>query len=591
MTDTAKTTQQEFSKRNAKHNVRALVFPLQKQESIAEAVDAKAGKSKQLPEDPLESLIETGEVIEPPFELLTLSMLSEHSTELGQCVAAMEINIEGFGHRLIPRVNVGKPDLTDAEKKVVEQVKIERVKLDNFFAYAAFPDSFTKFRRKLRVDIEHTGNAYFEVIRNAAGKIQSFSHIPAYQMRLAKLEPEFQLVDVPMLQLQADGSIKIEKIKMHLRFRRFVQGRIIHRRDLSFAGGLALRWFKEFGDPRHYNCDDGALETEKNPVSIDKRANEIVHLKLYSTRSPYGIPRYVGNLLSIFGDRAAEEINYITFQNNNIPSMLLLISNGQLTQGSIDRIKDFVESQIQGQDNYSKFLLLEAESPDVEGEDAGQVKIDVKPLTSEQHKDALFQNYSKNNQDKIRRSFRLPPLLVGRTDEYTRATVEASRRMADEQIFAPERDDFDDFINLRIFPAMGITLHKFKSNSPNTTDNTELVKILGGSEKTGGMTPRIARIMLEDILGFELPPFPPDFPADRPFSETMAEAVKNKADPSEVGQQVTALKAIKMLTDSDLPLVDEEEMIERIVSMRDRLEKRWREEADLPHEHDEEEEI
>jgi len=456
MTDAAKKTQKEFSGRSARRNVRALVFPIRKQESITETAK---GKSKQLPEDPLENLIETGEVIEPPFEMLTLAMLSEHSTELGQCIAAMETNIEAFGHRLIPRVNIEKPDLTDDEKKIVGQVKAERIQLDNFFAYAAFPDSFTKFRRKLRVDLEHTGNAYFEVIRNVAGKIQAFSHVPSYQMRLAKLEPDFDLYDVPMLQIQKDGSIAIETIKASRRFRRFVQGRILHRRDLSFAGGLAVRWFKEFGDPRHYDCDTGEMESEKKKIPVEKRANEIVHLKLYSSRSPYGIPRYVGNLLSIFGDRASEEINYITFSNNNIPSMFLLVSNGQLTQGSIDRIKDFTEAQIQGQDNFSKFIIVEAESPEVEGEDSGQVKIDVKPLTSEQHKDALFQNYSKNNQDKIRRAFRLPPLLVGRTDEYTRATVEASRRMADEQIFAPERDDVDDFINLRIFPAMGIALY------------------------------------------------------------------------------------------------------------------------------------
>ena len=57
----------------------------------------------------------------------------------------------------------------------------------------------------------------------------------------------------------------------------------------------------------------------------------------------------------------------------------------------------------------------------MEGEDGGQIKLDIKPLVGSQHKDALFQEYSKNNQDKIRRSFRLPPILVGRADDYTRA--------------------------------------------------------------------------------------------------------------------------------------------------------------------------
>ena len=94
---------------------------------------------------------------------------------------------------------------------------------------------------------------------------------------------------------------------------------------------------------------------------------------------------------------------------------------------------------------------------------------------------------------------------------------------------------------------MGIRFHKYKSNSPNTTDNDQLVKILIGAEKTGGMTPRIARAVLEDILGIDLPPFDEGFPADTPFSQTMAEAVKNQADPTEVGQQVTALKNLEIM--------------------------------------------
>jgi capsid portal protein len=288
--------------------------------------------------------------------------------------------------------------------------------------------------------------------------------------------------------------------------------------------------------------------------------------------------------LAVFGDRASEEVNYNTLKNNNIPSMLLLVSNGQLTEASINRIKDFVASQIQGGDNYSKFLLLEAEGEE-EGEDGGQVKIDVKPLTDTQHKDSLFQHYSKNNQDKIRRAFRLPPILVGRSDDYTRSTADTARKLADEQVFAPERSEYDTWINRRIFPEMGITHWKYKSNSPNTTDNTELVKILGGAEKTGGMTPRIARMMLEDILGQELPEFPADFEGkvDLPFSLLMAEAVKNKADPTEPGQQVTALKSLDLidkLTAGELHDTDEAALASYIVTAQKHFEKRWRSEID-----------
>jgi capsid portal protein len=257
--------------------------------------------------------------------------------------------------------------------------------------------------------------------------------------------------------------------------------------------------------------------------------------------------------------------------------MAILVSNGMLTQGSIERISSFIESKIQGSDNYSKFLVIEAEGM-LEGEDQGQIKLEIKPLVDAQHKDALFQNYQKNGQNNIRRSFRIPPIFVGLADDYTRATAETSRMLADEQVFAPERDEFDSFVNRRLFPAMNVIYHKFKSNSPNTTDNTELVAILSGAEKTGGMTPRIARIVLEDILGQELPPLKltDRFDPDMPFSLLMAEAVKNLGQPNEVGQQVTALKALGYDFNASEPGPSVETVVlKHLESMRKRLETEW----------------
>lgn len=509
-------------------DIRARVIEINTEKRIDRA---EPGKSQKVPEDPLHSLSLKGLTIEPPFDMLTLAMLVEHNAELNQCIEAMEINIEGFGHRFIPRIRTNDPEVKVPEE-IALAVNKERVRLINFFAYATGEDSFKMFRRKLRKDLESTGNAYFEIVRNKAHRIQQFVHVPSYQMRLGRMEDEHQLVERPVLELQLDNSVKVVKIKEWKRFRKYVQSKAVHLRNLTTIQGFKTRWYKALGDPRAYDNQTGKLipENKINEIPPERQSNEIIHLRMYSTRTPYGLPRYIGNMLSIFGDRAAEEINYITFRNNNIPSMLLLVSNGQLTEGTIERIESFVESQIQGSDNYSKFLILEAEGL-MEGEDGSQVKMEARPLIANQHKDALFQEYSGNNRDQIRRVFRLPPIFVGRSDDYTRATAESSRKLADEQIFAPERDEFDELMNRIIFPYMGIIYHKFKSNSPNTTDNTQLVKILAGAEKTGGMTPRVARLLLEDILSQEMPDFPKGFPADIPFSLTLAEAMKNGGEP------------------------------------------------------------
>lgn len=566
------------------------------------------GKTGTINDDPFNALIAGGQVIEPPFDLMTLAMLPEHSSELFQCIEALEVNIEGTGHRFVSRLkfagaqstpqeeeegevppatevkpvkqpaakspgapakpatptkkalgslseNNRKPD--PATEELLRQEHQEKVRLVNFFEYCT-DESFTMFRRKLRHDLESTGNGYFEVLRNKKGEINGFYHIPSYQMRLGRMDDDPQLVKRKALQLQEDDSVQIVDNMEWKRFRRYVQTRNVQLRRMTVVDSPKLRWFKEFGDPRHYDRDTGAVSKKEDGSDVpeDKRATEIVHLKIYSPRTPYGLPRYIGNLLSILGDRAAEEINYITLRNNNIPSMIVSVSNGQLTQGTIDRINSFVESQVQGSDNYSKFLIIEAEPIEEEGEDGGQMKLEVKALTNTQHKDSLFQDYSANNQDKIRRCWRLPPIFVGITNNTARAVAELSRKLGDEQIFSPERDEFDRLINRRIFPEMGIRFHKYKSSTPNTTDNVQIVRILAGAEKTGGMTPRIARSMLEEVLGTDLPEFPPEFQADVPFSLTMAEAVKNQADPTEPGQQVTALKSLKSV-DEILKTIDQ----------------------------------
>ncbi len=529
---------------------------------IKKQVEEALGKTKQSVEDPFSTLTAEGNIIEPPFDLLVLAMLPENNTELGQCLDAMEVNIEAFGYRFVPRYK-GEDD------KLLKKIKEEKVKLINFFAYCT-SESYTDYRRKLRKDLEATGNCFSEVIRDKNGNIQSFSHIPSYQMRLGRLDKDPIYTKRPILQMQTDGSVKIVEQGEYKRFRKFVQCRTF-RNSLNRHTKIGYKtvWFKEFGDKRIYDCRNG--EEGDETLSEEFRANEVIYRRIYSPRTPYGLPRTIGMLLSIYGARAAEEINFITFKNNNVPSMIIAVSNGQLNEASIDRIQEYAES-IKKSNDYSKFLILEAEGY-VEGEDGGQVKIDVKPLVSSQHKDALFQNYTANIQDGVRRAFRLPPIFVGRSDDYTRATAESSRTLADEQIFAPERDSEDEFMNRIIFPDLGILYHNFKTNSPNTTDNQQLVKILAGAEKTGGMTPRIARMLLEDILGMELPKFKENFDPDVPFSMTMAEAVKNMAQANEPGQQITALKDMKKNIDS-LNDIDKN-FIDYLMEVNDTLEHSW----------------
>lgn len=470
----------------------------------------------------------------PPYSPIELALLEENSNQLSQCATAYDVNIPGFGWRLKPKkdVEVAMKDNPEFAEKVLAEKEFFESKL----TYIDYDEqSFTKLRRLTRHEQEITGNGYWEVIRDSNGRICAFRKVASTSMRLQRIQP----VSIPVERVRPVGKGEERTTrtdKIFRRFRRFVQSRI-------YDGRSRPVYFKEYGDPRRMSSETGEYQREDHPVEDEDLATEIIHFRVDSCRSPYGIPRFIGNLLSITGSRKSEEINYTTFSNNNIPSMAILVSNGEVSSDSVTRIESFVETAIQESNNFSKILVIEAEPSDSDFEGAGaNTRIELKPLTREQHTDELFQNYDKSNREKVRESFRLPPLFVGRAEDYTRATAETSRRLADEQVFNPERVE-DDYQMNQILLQEGMIYHDFITNTPNVTNDQDLIAVITGAEKAGGMTPRIAREILEDILNRELPPFPDGFDPDLPFSLSMAEAVKNLGQPNEPGQQVTALKS------------------------------------------------
>lgn len=486
-------------RKKRRQNIKAL--------TLGEYTVQKSQESKQIPEDPFLTSYQNLRLIEPPFDLIQLSNMTSNSSELGQCIEAMEINIDGFGGRFINR-------LTDDEdiKNLKPILEDELEKID-FTLNHLNPDyNLTKLRRKTRKDIEGTGNGYWEIVRDGKGGFHSAYFMESHTMRISKLDDEPTDMSIPIM--KKDFTIGRKKFKK--RFQRFCQIR-----------GSKKVWFKEYNDPRVIDCRTGEVANETLEEKF--RATEVIHFKIHSPGTPYGIPRYIGNLFSILGSRASDEINFLTFQNNNIPSMAIVVSNAQLTDGTIERIEEFVESHVKRSKNRSAFLILEAEPFDEDGTTSPNAKIETQDLTKSQNNDQLFQEYDKNNADKIRRSFRLHEIFVGKSEKIDIETSEAARKLAEEQIFSPERDEVDNVINMLLLD-MEIKFFTYKSNSANVTNDTDLVKIINKSEKSGGITPNLARQLLGEILNRDIPLYDKNkitFDPDEPFSLAIADRVKN----------------------------------------------------------------
>lgn len=523
----------------------------------------------------------------PPYDPGVMVHLFEHSNSLRQNVDAYATNIDGFGFRFQPTLNLESDDINEQVataiwqdrvlagepspakptptevKKTLEEIKdamaIERMKLGFFFKNCVMNESFVTHRMKTRQDKEITGNAYWEVLRDSEGNIAQFILVPAHTVRINPQNPML----VPVEQNVQATPLTFTKRLYRRRFRTYLQ---IFENIKVF--------FKEFGDPRIISSRTGkvypttaALESaEEHTIE----ANELVHFAIHSSRGPYGVPRWIGTLLAVIGSRNAEEVNVLYFTNKSVPPLALLVSGGRVSNNTVDRIRDFIDGEIRGKSNFHKILVLEAEpAAGASGpEHTGRMKIELKPLTQAQHSDALFQNYDKENINKVGMSFRVPPLLRGDSRDFNRATAQAVLKFTETQVFAPERNAFDDVMNRLVLADMGICYHTFVSNSPKTTDPEDQAKVIERIAKTGALTPRDIRVLAEEILNTELKRIDQpwmDIPLPLATSGRIAELLEGPDDLFDPGSGTstqTPLGGGKPASEDDQQEEDQKKMVE-----------------------------
>ncbi len=81
----------------------------------------------------------------------------------------------------------------------------------------------------------------------------------------------------------------------------------------------------------------------------------------------------------------------------------------------------------------------------------------------------------------------------------------------------------DNEVN-RVLRDVGVRWHIYRTRTPNITDNEVLVKAMIGAERSGGMTPRRADVLMQDIFEGQLGPLPKGIDPDVPFTIQFAQA-------------------------------------------------------------------
>ena len=459
--------------------------------------------SRQRPDDKQETYAGgsgiNNQIIDPPYNMYALAKLPNNNSVLKQCIDVMVTNIESNGYRLEYTGEKGK----EQDREVLA----EHNNLKNFLDNPNGDYSLIDLRERLRQDYETFGNSYVEVIRDNTGKITRMYQIPAYTMRVGALGDT--LVDSKVRVIGVDGNYYDKDVKK--RFRKYAQ----------MINGT-YTYFKEFGDTRHMNSTTGEYSGN---VSRSNEATEIFHFAEYNPGSPYGLPRWFNQLPAIMGSREAELTNLDYFQENAVPAMSVTVAGGYLTDETMDAI-DEAFTNIRGRAAQNRVLVIEAAGDLEAADENGRLpapKVEMKPLHEERQGDALFQNYEAKCMEKIRSSFRLPPIFIGLAEEYNRATADQSMIMAESQIFGPERRKIDDFINIHIISNFKPKYWKFKSLPPRIAGADEIMRTVEGLSDIGAITPNVAINLSNEMLDMALKPIQEEW-GDRPFFLTQAQA-------------------------------------------------------------------
>lgn len=436
----------------------------------AESNVEKSDKSEQL-----DASVQTSasEWIAHPIDMRGLKALVDNSTILPQCIRAYKSNIAGFGISL---------EYDEDYDEETEEMKVEWDQLKEIIALLNM-DMQTKevFENVIR-DRETYGIAYCEVIRNMKGvpvELQFIVDTPSIDMTY----PLGPYLDVTY-------CYKGKSITRKKKFRKFRQ---------NIAGKTV--YFKEFGDPRIMNKLNGNyINDGDESIKKDDEANEMIEFRIGSL--PYGEVRWIGQVLTVDGNRRAEVLNNNYFRKGRHTPLMIMVQGGTLSNDAWDKLQSYM-NEIEGENGQHSFLVLETDTLDggVAFQDQQKPTVEIKNLANILQHDELFQGYQDNGRKKVQSAFLLPDLYVGYTSDFNRATSQTAMEVTEKQVFQPERESLEWILNNKLLNEYNFKYVKLKFNEPDITNPDDIQKILNITERAGGLTPNVAKEYTYQVIG------------------------------------------------------------------------------------------
>jgi PBSX family phage portal protein len=363
------------------------------------------------------------DVVEPPYNLISLGKTYELSSANYAAINAKVANIVGLGYTLENSLMVKQKleDLADNPEALAKaRKKIERAKQEilEWLDSRNDDDTFATTLTKAYIDYETMGNGYIEIGRKTTGEIGYIGHIPAATMRVRRLR---------------DGFVQL-------------------------VGGK-FAYFKNFHDD----------EEMPAPIGTDPRPNEIIHIASYTpTNTYYGIPAIVAAQNAMAGNEFASKFNLEYFENKATPRYIFWIKGAKLSRDAEAKLFEFFQNNLRGQSHRTLVVPLP-------GDDSGS-KVEVKMEAVENGiQEGSFDKYRKSNLNEILMAHRVPVSKVGSTENISLANAKESDKTFKEQVTRPAQEALAKKITGII--SEKTDMFKFKFNELTLTDEDTQSKI------------------------------------------------------------------------------------------------------------------
>jgi len=358
-----------------------------------------------------EQSIATDGIITPIFEGGEPYFVMRNSELFAQCIDAKAQAACGYNYSLM--LDDKEAPITDDAKRTIDMIENINPNMP-----------FIEVLKRNVYDLELFGYSGVEVLLSKDMTEFELMNVPVHELRLCRKDADYT-------------SIKVNERNRLWKFRRYAQ---VCNADKVF--------FKELFDPRIIDYETGQVTNDTK-----KAANPLLWMDngLHTDREyPNVLWESVG--YSAMAISSVNELNYKYFKNGRIQTQVLLVNGGDMQKGEVEKMMEDFKTTKGGVNTAGSLIVIQSAPKAIEvsggtEEKISPVKMELLPLTPLQGQDPQYLEFLNDCRRAVMSAFRVPPIVLGLSFDYNRATSEEATETFYTKVILPLQQKLENAYN------------------------------------------------------------------------------------------------------------------------------------------------